>query len=204
MALLPSDAGTRQRVLLAFLPLLLAGAYWYFYEAKSRAERATMEAHVESLDQANRIAKIRAVGGGPELEQKVDLYEQYMARLEQLVPQREEVPELLHTMTLEAEQNRVTLELMKPEDERRDQYYVRETYSLAVKGAYHDVGRFLTALGSLPRIVATRDVTLKPVPADDGSSATQVEADFRVQTFVVPPAGSVAPDAKAGRHGNAG
>ncbi len=144
--------------------------------------------------------------GGPRLEERVALYQQYMERLEQLIPEREEVPELLHSMTQQAQENRVELALMKPEDEQREAYYTRQTYDMAVIGAYHDVGRFLASIGSLPRIVAPIQLALAPDAPKKGQerarpNAAKVEATFKIQTFVLPSPGEPVADSGSPKKG---
>ncbi|MGH7475371.1 MAG: type 4a pilus biogenesis protein PilO [Longimicrobiales bacterium] len=184
MALLPTDSRQQKRLLIGLVPLLALFGYWYFVHGTTTEELDAMRTHLEELQTKNQAAIGQMRRGGPDLEQRVALYEQYMARLEELIPEREEVPQLLHTMTLQAEENGVDLTLVRPEGDVPETFYTRQTYQIGVVGDYHGIGRFLTSIGSLPRIVAPIDVGIGPVRgvrADRG-----LQASFRIQTFVLP------------------
>ncbi|HEY8485502.1 MAG TPA: type 4a pilus biogenesis protein PilO [Longimicrobiales bacterium] len=216
MALLPSDPQTQKKLLLGVAPLVLALLYWQFYHGKLTAQVSELESRLEQLETKNRTARAQAAQGGPELEQKLALYEEHMSRLEELVPSSDEVPELLHAMTLEARATNVELALMRPEGETPvgprpagpaapagrpgggagaaaaqspgAVYYTRQVYQVSVIGGYQSVGSFLAAVGSLPRIVTPIDLRLTPARSreEDESGALKLEASFRIQTYVLP------------------
>ncbi|MGH7482038.1 MAG: type 4a pilus biogenesis protein PilO [Longimicrobiales bacterium] len=197
MALLPSDPAQQKRLLIGLIPVLLLFGYWYFFHGAKKDEILALEMHLERLEAQNQVAVAQTRESGPDLERRVALYEQYMNRLEQLIPEREEVPDLLHSMTLQAQQTGVDLVFMRPQDEAAETFYNRQTYELAVAGGYHDVGRYLTSIGSLPRIVAPIDLNLIPVPASR-EDETRVEATFRIYTYVIPNQPPPAVDPAAG------
>ena len=66
---------------------------------KRKEEIATLETRLEALEQKNSVAKTIALSGGPELQQKLALYEQHMKRLEELIPKNEEVAALLNGLS---------------------------------------------------------------------------------------------------------
>src|SRR5690606_8722326 len=114
------------------------------------------------------------------------MYEEHMVRLEELIPRREEVPELLHAMELRARESDVDLALLKPEAAAPTAYYSKQTYAMSVIGAYHDVGRFLTAVGSLPRIVTPVELRMSPRNETDKRGQLKLEAQFKIQTYILP------------------
>jgi type IV pilus assembly protein PilO len=211
MALLPSDPTRQKQLLVAVLPLILALVYWNYVHGPATDELAANRSRLEQLESRNAAARALATRGGPELERRLALYEQHIARLELLIPTREEVPELLHAMTLEARQAGVELARMRPEAEVPGEFYNQQSYEMAVIGQYHDVARFLTAVGSLPRIVTATDVRLTTRREARGAGQAEddqrddprrrgasLDANFRIQTFVLPlPALQEAGDARS-------
>ena len=198
MALLPSDPKEQRKLLIGLAPIVALFAYWYFFHGAKVEELTAMETHLEELETKNATARAQMNRGGPDLERRVALYEQYMAQIEELIPQREEVPQLLHSMTDRAQENGVELTLMRPQDEIQETFYTRALYDVAAVGTYHDVGRYLAALGSLPRIVAPMDVQVSGEGIEPGRGGVpRISASFRIQTFVVPPEGTVPPDTVA-------
>src|SRR5690606_13646201 len=186
MALLPSDPKAQKQLLLGFLPLAILVLYWHFVHGKAKEEIAAAEQRLETLETKNAAARAIAARGGPELEKKLAMYEEHMARLEELIPRGEEVPELLHAMELRARESAIDLALLRPEAEAPTEYYSKQTYAMSVIGVYHDVGRFLTAIGSLPRIVTPVDLTLRPRNETDNAGRLKLEAQFKIQTYILP------------------
>lgn len=192
MALLPQDPKKQRLILIGALPLIGLFAYWYFLYGKTTQEIDQLRQHVEDLDSRNAAAKAVIARGGHDLKNKLALYEEHMRRLEQLVPKSEEVPELLHAMTERADEAGVELSLVRPEAAEPGAYYTKQTYDMSVYGAYANVGRFLAAVGSLPRIITPLEITLRPRNETEKNGLQRLEADFKIETYVIP-APKVAP-----------
>lgn len=187
MALLPSDPQVQKKLIIALAPFLLLLGYWYFYHSPQQDELGKLEGRFEALEAKNANARARAQQGGRDLEKKLALYEEHIRHLEELVPRSEEVPELLYDLTLRARENGVELALLNPNHEETGAYYNLHTYSIAVYGAYHDIGRYLTAIGSLPRIVTPYNLKLQPRQQQGNSDKVLLQAEFQIKTYVLPP-----------------
>ncbi len=200
MALLPTDPSSQKKLLIGLVPLLLLFAYWQLLHGKKTHEADNLEQRLEQLTAANNAAKVLAAQGGPELERKLAIYEQHMRQLEELIPKREEVPELLHSMTQRAQTSGVDLTKMNPEADDPGPFYSRKIYEIAVRGSYHNVATYLTEIGSLSRIVTPTDLKLvKPAAAanTDRGNPPLVEANFRIVTYVIPEPAAVPADSTA-------
>lgn len=188
MGLLPSDEKQQKKLLIGLVPLLLLLAYWYFFHGDKATEIVEMETRLEALEQNNNTARaIASQGSAQDLSRRLELYEEHMERLEQLIPSGEEVPDLLNMIATRAEGTRVQLALMRPEEDVASEFYRRVTYEMGVIGRYHDVSRFLSEVGSLPRIVTPIDLTLRRRDRDGTNS--ELEASFRIETYVLPQPG---------------
>jgi len=187
MGLLPSSQDQQKKLLIAMIPLLLAFAYYQFVHTKRQVEIESLDERLTTLETTNAAAKAIAQEGGPELEQRLALLEQHVLKLEELIPKREEVPELLYSLGQRAQQTGVDLTRMKPETEEVGPHYTKQIYQFGVKGRYHDVGEFLSAVGSLPRIVTATELKLQATANEkhkDGSPL--LTAEFRIMTYIVP------------------
>jgi type IV pilus assembly protein PilO len=195
MALLPQDPARQKQVLIALLPLLLLFAFYYFLHAPRVEAIQQLEDRLDALEQRNVVARAIAERSGPELEQRLAIYEQHMERLEQLIPTREEVPGLLNSVTARAQQAGVDLAGYRPAGEEAGEHYSKQVYEIGVLGAYHNIGSFLSAIGSLPRIITPTSLSLQPQPdalTRDGSQ--QVLASFRIETYVLPSRDAAPPE----------
>ena len=197
MGLLPSDEKQQKKLLIGLIPLLLLLAYWYLFHGDKAAAVTEMQTRLETLERNNNTARaIASQGSAQDLSRRLELYEEHMERLEQLIPSGEEVPDLLNMIATRAEGTRVQLALMRPEEDVASEFYRRVTYEMGVIGRYHDVGRFLSEVGSLPRIVTPIDLTLRRRDRDGTNS--ELEASFRIETYVLPqPGDSMAAPASA-------
>jgi type IV pilus assembly protein PilO len=193
MALLPQDPAKQKMVLLALLPFVGAFAYWYFLHQPKVLELEQLGLRLATLEQSNQTARAIAAQGGPELESQLAIYEHHMQRVEQLIPSREEVPRLLNSVTARAQTAGVDLAGYKPGGEQQASHYLRMHYDISVIGAYHDIGQFLSSIGSLDRIITPTGLRLAPLPhtARDGSQL--LTASFRIETYVLPAPGQTPP-----------
>jgi len=188
MALLPQ--GRPQQIALIVIVLALGALYGfhtYWYTPRIVAIEA-LQTRLTQLQDQNRQAQVAAARGGEDLEERLALYERHIERLEQLIPASEEVPALLNSMALEARQAGVELASMGPGPALAGAYYTEQSYEIAVVGEFHQIGRFLSAVASLPRIVTPVDLEIEPftgrAPRED--MVAPVTARFRVQTYVAP------------------
>ncbi len=189
---IPKDKQSQQKLALAILPFVVFGVYWFMMHGKKTAEAETLQTRLEEIETRNTSAKAIALTGGPDLQQKLAIYEQHMKRLEELIPKSDEVGALLNGLTERAMDSNVDLSLLKPELTEPGEFYTQQTYQIQVIGAYHDIGRYLAAIASGPRIVTPVQLKLLPRAASDqpsGANASpRLNADFRIVTYVIPPA----------------
>ncbi|MDE2875108.1 MAG: type 4a pilus biogenesis protein PilO [Gemmatimonadota bacterium] len=186
MSLLPSDPVRRGAVLCVLLAVSgLYFAHTYLF-APSAARTESLRLRLERLEEGNRGANRVAALGDAELEQRLALYREHIARLEALIPANEEVAALLDAISDEERRAGIEMTMMRPEPVRPGEFYDRLSYQVTVRGGYHAVGSFLAAIASLDRIVAPGDLVIAPVDASAGDQveAGSILAGFRIRTYV--------------------
>jgi Tfp pilus assembly protein PilO len=59
---------------------------------------------------------------------------------------------------------------------------------MRVLGTYHSVGRFLSQVGSLPRIVTPVEVKIGKIQGiqQQDNRRNRLQADFKIHTYVIP------------------
>ncbi|CAN5797156.1 hypothetical protein BH23GEM11_BH23GEM11_16410 [soil metagenome] len=195
MALLPTERHKQYALLACIAAIALTYVFFEYWYTPRAAEMERLQTRVEALQDQNRRAQVIAARGGPELEERLAVYERHLARLEQLIPRTGEVPALLNTITTQANRYGVTMGSLRPEPLVDEEFYTRESYAMQVAGDFHQVGQFLTSIASLERIITPVDLEIAPYTGNIGARDIQnpVFASFRIQTYTTP-AGNGLPD----------
>lgn len=207
MALIPDEPKKRNAVLAIVAGILvLGGVYQYVYTPKTE-ELGGMRDRLEALETRNRQAQLTATRGGANLEEQLALYERHVIQLEQLIPAAEEVPALLSNVQSEAIRTGVEVASFVPEPVQAGTFYRRQSYSMRAWGEYHDMGRFLTSIASLSRIITPVQVEISRFNDPTGIASdmeSPVVASFRIETYVLPSEGTGPPGAEMGGTGGPG
>jgi len=196
----PDDPTQRNWMLggVAFLALLFP--YNMYLLTPRQEANAELLGRVESLETVNRRASVLAAQGGGDLEERLALYEAHVAKLEELIPGREEVPALVDDIGTRARLVDVDLRELQPMPREARDFYDLTAYNMAVVGEYHSVARFLTDIASLPRIVTPVqvDVQIFGQPQQYRDLESPVVATFRIETYVLPDPNAAPPPAEIG------
>jgi Tfp pilus assembly protein PilO len=192
MALLPKDPKKQKQVLFLVLPLALAFGYYYWVHPPRAEQVQALETRVERLDRQNDAMRVVVARFGADLPRRLAIYQEHVRTLEQLIPRREDVPRLIYQITERALETGVELALIRPGQEQAGTFYSQQTFELHVLGEYHDVAEYLTAIGSLNRIVRPYDMVLRlDNQRPDGDKSPTLRAGFRIEVYVMPdPVGS--------------
>lgn len=185
---LPDDPAQQRRLLIGLVPLFALFGYWYFLHGNYVQELEAQETRLEALELQNAQARMRAPQS-LQLEERLTQFERHMERLEELVPRGEEVSRLLNTINERADQIGITMVRFAPGATESGTHYDRQTFQLTIRGTYHQFGRFLSEIGSLPRIIAPIDVHIVPVDSRtevEPGEPRRLESSFLIETYVVP------------------
>jgi type IV pilus assembly protein PilO len=196
MALMPTDKKQQNILAVGMFALVLAGAFWFLRYKKVKADIVVTEAEVVKLQDIQNTLKNEYTRYGGDIKSQVGVLTQHMKRLEELIPQRGDVPELLNAISEQALNSNVTWGGINPVLEEPVAYYSRQVYDVQVTGGYHEIGAYLAGIASLRRIVKPLDMKLtlenNAKPRPDGSPT--LNAKFSIETYVIPAAGDVKSD----------
>ena len=199
----PSDPNQRNALIVGVLMLLLLYPFFEWIYTPKREEVTELETHLENLQDQNRRAQILAARGGGDLEERMALYERHVQRLEELIPALEEVPGLVDDISIRARQAGVDVNRILPEPTEPGAFYSKTSYEMSIVGEYHDVARVLTEIASLPRIVTPIELTMQLFQQADlfPEYESPVQANFRIETYVLPEQGTLPSPAPEGASG---
>ena len=143
------------------------------------------------LDAATDSAKKELAKGTVEdLRKRLDTYRGSLALLRRLVPERNEVPNLLDDISTRSKIRGVTLSQVVPLPvEPGPAPFDTYKYNMSVIGHYDAIGAFLADVSSLQRIIVPYDLSVSAAnqnaaKALNDTSGSLLEAKFQVRTFV--------------------
>lgn len=186
------DSQFGQKLLLGVLLVGALGYLGFQYVYTPRAQEIQrLETRLQTLQVQNRTARTLTENNAEAtVQRQLAEYRDQLAQVEALIPSSEELPDLLDAISTEAQRTGVELSLIQPSGATAEDFYTRRTYDLAVLGSYHQIGEFLTRIGSLPRIITPTDVNLSVVNEVSRSGSPQLEARFAIETYILPSTGA--------------
>lgn len=176
----------------AILAFVLLGAYWYFMYSPRSSRLSALELRVDSLDAANKQARTDLARGSVDsLRASVAKDREALKVMTRLVPTQNEVPGLLEEVSTAARRVGLDLASVEPMPVIPGEDFDTHRYKISVIGGYHELGRFLSNVGSLQRIVAPVALEMKPFTAQGASAARRpaagrsiLDSNFQIQTYV--------------------
>ena len=143
--------------------VLIGGLFIYLYlfyfwlPTAKKIEENTAKAEVMQRDIDNakkQKAKFK------NLEEKlVSLKLEREAAVKKL-PSEKKIPDLIRTVTRLSKKYRVSVTAINPSGQAKVEYFTKVNYLISMKGNYHDIGRFLTALGLEERILTSENLII--------------------------------------------
>jgi type IV pilus assembly protein PilO len=164
------------------LSLLSVGAFWYFYADKTqtaidgrRAELAKIQTDINrGLRTARRL---------PEFRSEVADLETQLDRLRAVLPEEQDVGDLLNRVNAMATQSNLTIRGFTPQAVARKQLHAEWPIGLQLEGTYHDLGAFLERVSKFPRIINVGSLKIEAREGQPGRAT--VTAECTATTFVL-------------------
>jgi type IV pilus assembly protein PilO len=197
-------SGQKGTPLLALLIALLVGYIGYTGAvieavgvkglAGTRARIVAMRDTITQFEAATDSAKKElARGTVADVRKRLETYRASLVMLRRLVPERNEVPNLLDDISTRGKIRGVTLSQVVPQPvEPGPAPFDTYKYNMSVIGRYDQIGQFLADMASLQRIIVPYDVTVAAATSSAAkvlgdSTNALLEAKFQVRTYVKSP-----------------
>jgi type IV pilus assembly protein PilO len=169
------------------------GGFWHLVARDAMASIETREAQLVTINQSieRGLATARRL---PEFRREVEQLQAQLERLRAVLPEEQDVADLLRRVQAMATQSRLTIRGFTPRAVTRRQMHAEWPIGLELEGTYHDLGAFLERVSKFPRIINVGNIKIK---AQDGQSgASTITAECTATTFVLieaPPAAAATP-----------
>lgn len=164
------------------LSLAAAGAFWNWYARDAqadidvrRAQLATLRTEIDrGLTTARRL---------PEFRREVGQLEAQLDRLRAVLPEEQDVADLLRRVQAMATQSNLSILGFTPHAVDRKQLHAEWPIGLKLEGTYHDLGAFLERVSKFPRIINVGEIQIKTHEPQAGGAT--VTAECTATTFVL-------------------
>jgi len=182
----------------AFAVLALAGvgAFWYFYASPAQSKLVTKRAEVKKL-QAEIKAGLATAKRLPEFRSEVTVLEAQLDRLRTVLPEEQDVADLLRRVQAMATQSNLKISGFTPAAVTRREMHAEWPIGLKLEGSYHDLGAFLERVSKFPRIINVG--ALHIAARESQTPQATVTADCTAMTFVLVKDAPVTEDTAKGK-----
>jgi type IV pilus assembly protein PilO len=159
-----------------------AAAFWNYYAVPANAEFATRQAVLTQVrSDINRgLTTARRL---PEFRTEVATLQLQLERLRAVLPEQQDVADLLNRVNAMATQSNLKIVGFKPQATSKKALVTEWPYGLQLEGSYHDLGMFLERISKFPRIINVADLKVKA--RDNQSPRATVTIDVTATTFVL-------------------
>lgn len=172
---------TRKKVLVWAVVCVVVGLVYYFLGFQPRLQELrrlddTYARLGRELRENQAIADNLAL-----VKEEVRRLDQKLAAALEKLPNKEEIPNLLRTVSDLGRESGLEFLLFKPAPPVPKEFYAEVPLEIQVLGRYHDVALFFDRVGKLPRIVTIQDLDLGGAKQSGGS--VKLTASCKATTF---------------------
>ncbi|HEV8453530.1 MAG TPA: type 4a pilus biogenesis protein PilO [Gemmatimonadales bacterium] len=162
--------------------------------AARNAQVAAVRDTIAHLEAATDSAKKElARGTVADVRKRLESYRGSLSLLRRLVPERNEVPNLLDDISTRSKIRGVTLSQVVPQPvEAGPVPFDTYKYNMSVIGRYDQIGQFMADVASLQRIIVPYDLTIGVANSQAAkvlgdTTGALLEAKFQIRTYVKSP-----------------
>jgi type IV pilus assembly protein PilO len=158
------------------------GAFYYYYEMPTRADMASRQAQLKSL-QADVLKGRETAKKLPEFEAQVTDLEAKLESLKAVLPEEKDAADLLRRMQTVATQSNLTIKSFKPAPTVMQQLHAEWPIHLELEGNFNNLATFFDRVGKFTRIVNISQVDIKG--KDKPEANLTISASCVATTFVL-------------------
>lgn len=160
--------------------VLVGGAYYFAGFQPRLQELRGLEAEFDRL--GKELQENKAIADNlPRVREEVRRLDEKLALALEKLPNREEIPSLLRTVSDLGRDSGLEFLLFKPAQPVPKDFYAEVPLELQVLGRYHDIATFFDKVGRLPRIVTIQDLDVGGAKSTPGG--LKLTASCRAMTF---------------------
>jgi type IV pilus assembly protein PilO len=170
-------------VVVVIVPLYFTSTLYPITYAARQVQVRELEARHEELGRDLEKARL-LVRNLERVEHEYQILHDQWQLASLLLPQENEMPNLLRKVTAAGKQSGVEFTLFKPEARVPHEFYTDNPVSVKIEGGYHQTGVFLSRLANLDRIVNVGRLKLTGLPQEENGLLTMA-TEFTLTAYTL-------------------
>lgn len=167
------------------LAVIILGLFYFLY-FKSHNEEINLVKE-ERLRTEAEIIKLRAKKAEMDkIEKEIESMKRTLAQLETIIPQKEEISDILRKIQELAWDSRLTIEKFIPKADVDKEFYYEKPISIEITGNYHNLAIFYDRLSNFSRLYNIEDFTIKSLRAQTDTSTISAVSTATTYIFKEP------------------
>jgi type IV pilus assembly protein PilO len=155
------------------VPMYFMSASYPFTYASRTKTIAELDSHHEKLARDLERARL-LVRNLERVEQEYAILNDQWKVAQALLPEQNEMPDLLRKVTAAGQQSGIEFELFRPQTPVNKGFYSDNPVAVRVAGGYHQTGVFLSRLANLNRIVNVSDMNVEGIDKQEDTPYTVI------------------------------
>lgn len=149
------------------LLMVVIGGTGYWFQIRHQMVKLSTEKATEQSQKTKYKIKQKKASQLPAYKAQLEEMEIILNSMLKQLPSKNQMSDIIVDISQTALATGIHNELFKPGTELIKEFYAEKPISLRMIGTYHDFGKFVSGVASLPRVVilTMHDITIKPVSA---------------------------------------
>lgn len=164
------------------LSLVATGLFWTYY-AQPAQESITLREQQLAGIRAEIDRGLQTARRLPETRKEIAALEGQLERLRAVLPEEQDVADLLRRVQGMATQSNLTIRGFVPQAVARKQMHMEWPIGLQLEGTYHNLGDFLERVSKFPRIINVGGIHIRSRETPGGGAT--ITAECTATTFVL-------------------
>lgn len=182
---LGSEPATVRYTLLALLMIVLLGV-GYYVTISDKWDELNGVRQQESVLRTDFEAKQQKAANLEAYEAQLEEMREILKTMFRQLPSRTEMDRLLVDISQAALAAGIDVQLFEPLAEEPKDFYAERPISIRMVGYYHEFGRFVSDVASLPRVVilTMHDISLRPVGGSGGEGRLMLDGQVKTYRYI--------------------
>jgi len=156
-----------QRIVIsAVIFALIAGGFIYFLYWPKYEQIKRLNTQLEKLEEKLKVAKRNAMDLKKFQAKMKEAEAQFQMAMKKL-PEKEEIPSLLSSISSSGQQVGLEFLLFEPKPEKKKEFYAEIPVAMNIKGDYHNMAIFFDQVARLSRIVNIENIQISSAKDKD-------------------------------------